>query len=103
MTAQSDALEAKLSTIRNISKEDLKYPSMSMDTNIQEAQYLYKWTLPDRKALTHAGLDWSLVADLPTRADATSEAQSLWHNTRFGREEARALTGFSKWVRRVGL
>jgi len=43
MTAQSEALEAKLSVIQGIPKESIKSPSMPMDTYIQEAQYLYKW------------------------------------------------------------
>jgi hypothetical protein len=88
MTAQSEALEAKLSVIQRIPKESIKYPSMPMDTYIQEAQYLYKWCLPDLEALAGAGLDWSLVEDLPLRVLAASEAQSEWHNVMFGREEA---------------
>jgi hypothetical protein len=88
MTAQSDALQAKLSTLQSIPKENVKRPTIPMDAAIQEAQYLYKWCLADQAALTKAGLDWALVEDLPVRLDAVSEAQSIWHNVRFGREEA---------------
>jgi hypothetical protein len=88
MTAQSEALAAKLGILNAIGSKDLQYPSMPMDTFLQEARYLYKWAGADRDALLAAGLDWSLVEDLPVRADAASEAQSEWHNVRFGREEA---------------
>jgi len=88
MTAQSDALAAKLAILKTIGKKDIQYPAMPMDTCLQEARYLYKWCGADQAALTAAGLDWSLVDDLPVRADAASEAQSEWHNVRFGREEA---------------
>lgn len=88
MTAQSDALAAKLSTIQAITKDDTKYPAMPMDTYLQEARYLHKWCADDRTALVGAGLDWTLVDDLPIRIDAAAEAQSEWHNVMFGREEA---------------
>jgi hypothetical protein len=93
MTAQSDALAAKLATIQAIAKEDVKYPSMPVDTYIQEARYLHKWCLPDKNPLKAAGLDWKLVDDLPVRADAATEAQSIWHDVMFGREEAQ-----KKWA-----
>ena len=88
MTAQSEALAARIGTIQGIAKEALRYPSMPMDSYLQEAQYLYKWCLADRAALTRAGLDWGVAEDLPGRIDAASEAQSNWHNVRFGKEEA---------------
>ena len=88
MTAQSDALAAKLDIIQAIAKAAVKYPSMPMDTYLTEAQYLYKYCLPDKAALTKSDLDWALVDDLPVRTDAANEAQSIWHNVRFGREEA---------------
>jgi hypothetical protein len=88
MTAQSDALAARLAILQAIARKDLRYPAMPMDTYLQEARYLFKWCGADQAALTAAGLDWSLVEDLPVRADAASEAQSEWHNVRFGREEA---------------
>lgn len=93
MTSQSDALAAKLEIIQAIVKAAVKYPSLPMDTYFQEAQYLYKWCLPDKSALTAAGLDWALVEDLPVRIDAAGEAQSIWHNVMFGREEAQ-----KKWA-----
>lgn len=88
MTAQSDALAAKMSVIQAISRDDTKYPAMPMDTYLQEARYLHKWCADDRDALEGAGLDWTLVDDLPVRVDAAAEAQSEWHNVMFGREEA---------------
>lgn len=88
MTAQSDALKVKLDVIQLITRDHIKYPTMPMDTYVGEAQYLYKWCFDDKEKLVQAGLDWTLVEDLPVRCLAASEAQSNWHNVRFGREEA---------------
>lgn len=93
MTAQSLAFAEKLPVLSVIVRDHIKYPSIPMDTYIQEAHYLHKWCLPDRTALTGAGLDWSLVEDLPLRSLAAAEAQSEWHNVMFGREEAQR-----KWI-----
>ncbi len=91
MTVQSAALDAKREAIQAIIKEAIRYPSMPMDTYLQEAHYLYQWCQPDRATLLRAGLDWLLVEDLPLRILAAAEAQSLWHNVMFGREEAQQL------------
>lgn len=93
MTAQSEALAVRISILQQIAAEAIRYPGMPIDTYLQEAQYLYKWCLTDKTALTGAGLDWALVEDMPGRIDAASEAQSNWHNIRFGKEEAQ-----KKWA-----
>lgn len=58
-----------------------------------EGRYLYKRCMPDKVALMAAGLDWVLVDDLPVRIDAATEAQAIWHDVMFGREEAQ-----KKWA-----
>jgi hypothetical protein len=88
MTAQSDALEAKMPCLMEIKKEDAKSPDMPMDKFTSEALFLHKWCQPDREALVDRGLDWTLVEDLPIRVLAVEEAESCWANVRFGREDA---------------
>lgn len=88
MTAQSDALAAKMPALLAIARKDVRQPAAPMDTYLQEARYLHKWCADDKTDLTRAGLDWALVDDLPVRTDATAEAQAAWHNAMFGREEA---------------
>ena len=93
MSAQSEALEAKRSVISSIPKEETQSPDMPMDRYSGEALFLHKWCAPDKGALTARGLDWGLAEDIPARVLAADEAQSIWGNVRFGREEAMA-----KWL-----
>lgn len=79
---------AKLAAIQAIPADQLKKMSMPIDAYIQEAENLYHWCQDDQAALTTVGLDWTLVDDLPIRAGACREAQSLWTKDRFGKEEA---------------
>ena len=61
---------------------------MPVDVFVQEAENLYHWCPDDQAALTHAGLNWNLVAALPVRAGACREAQSLWNKERNTRQQA---------------
>ncbi len=80
---------AKLDAIKAIPDDQIKKPNMPIDIFVQEAEYLYHWCLDDQAALTGAGLDWALVTDLPVRAGACREAQSLWFKERFTRQKAK--------------
>ena len=88
MKPKQDAYEAKLAEITAISKDRLKYPTMPVDTFVQEANGLYSWASEDKTALKKAGIDWPLVEDLVVRADALSYAQALWQKVMYSREEA---------------
>lgn len=81
---------AKKNAIAAITDEQLKSPTMPVDVFVQEAENLHTWCQQDKDALTGAGLDWNLAADLPVRCGACREAQSVWFKTRFSREEAQA-------------
>ena len=86
---KSIAYQEKLPEIMAIPKDKTKVPTMPMDTYVQEAKYLYHWGMDDIELLMKAGLRRELVEDLRFRADAASEAQSLWHNVLDAMEEAR--------------
>jgi len=79
--AKKDAIEA-------IPNDQIRYPNMPVGVFIQEAENLYTWCQKDKDALISKGLDWAVVSDIPVRAGAMREAQSVWFKTRFSREEA---------------
>ncbi len=76
----------KLATITAI--EEVKSPNIPVDVYLQEAEDLYHWSTEDKAKLIGAGQDGSLIEDLPVRAGACREAQSLWTKERNTREEA---------------
>ena len=76
----------KLATISAI--KEIKSPNMPVDIYLQEAEDLHHWSLDDKAKLMGAGLDAALIGDLPVRAGACREAQSLWTKERNTREEA---------------
>lgn len=53
-------------------------PKVPVDVAIQEAENLYIWCLQDKDLLVKAGLDWTIVEDLPTRTGALRYAQAIW-------------------------
>ncbi len=87
MSNQDDYL-AKRDIIEAIPEEETKSPNMPIDAYVQEAENLYHWCGDDETELTGAGLDWSLVQDIPVRAGALRETQSIWFKERFAQEEA---------------
>ncbi len=74
--------------IQAISPEKTMSPTIPVDVYVQESEDQYHWCVDDQLALIHAGLDWSLVTSLPTRAGACREAQSLWNKERNTREKS---------------
>ncbi len=86
--SNQDDYQAKLNVITVIPSEETKSPNMPVDVYLQEAENVYHWSQDDQAQLTGAGLDWTLVQDLPVRAGALRESQSLWFKERFTREEA---------------
>lgn len=79
---------AKLAEIEAIPTDQIKSPGMPVDVFLQEVENTCKWVIEDQAKLEAAGLDWTLVDDLPIRAGALREAQSLWNTVRFSQEEA---------------
>ncbi|MFH1213199.1 MAG: hypothetical protein V1681_03870, partial [Candidatus Neomarinimicrobiota bacterium] len=86
--SSAEDYQAKLTEIGAIAANQVKSPNMPVDAFLQEAENTYHWVQDDKVKLVAAGLDWSLVDDLPVRAGALREAQSLWYKERFSREDA---------------
>ncbi len=87
MSNQED-YQALINIITAIPAEETKSPNMPIDAFLQEAENQYHWCQDDQTLLTNAGLDWALVQDVPIRAGALREAESLWFKERFTREDA---------------
>jgi hypothetical protein len=78
----------KLEVIKAIEIDRLFSPRIPVDTYLQEAENLYKWSLEDKDALVARGLSWELVEDIQVRTGALREAESNWSRERFSHEEA---------------
>ena len=85
--SQETDYQSKLETITAIPESDLKSPVMPVDVFLQEAENLYHWARDDEADLTGVGLDWGWVTDLPVRAGALREAESIWFKKRFSQQE----------------
>ena len=86
--SNQDDYQAKLDTITGIVPEQTRSPNMPVDVYLQESENLHHWSQDDKALLTGAGLDWTQVEELPVRAGALRESQSIWFKERFTREEA---------------
>jgi hypothetical protein len=83
-----DDYSKKIGLIQALDINDVKEPAMPVDVFTQESEDLYHWCQSDKEKLTVAGLDWTLVDDLPARASACREAQSIWVTERRTRKQA---------------
>ncbi|MEJ2543460.1 MAG: hypothetical protein P8Y99_05285 [Calditrichaceae bacterium] len=83
--------DSKIETFQAIPDAESKSLNMPVDAYLQEAENLYQWCQEDKDALTKAGLDWSYVDDLPVRAGALREAESIWFKERFSQQEAQKI------------
>ncbi len=80
--------DAKLAVIEAIPEEEVLTPYIPVDVYLQEAENLYHWALDDLEKLTGAGTSKELIDDIPKRAGALREAQSLWVKELNTREQA---------------
>lgn len=79
---------AKLETIKAIPNNKVQLPGMPVDAALQEAENLYHWSTDDAPTLAKVGITQELINDLPVRAGALREAQSLWFKDRYSQQEA---------------
>ncbi len=86
--ANIDDYNEKLDVIQSIPDEEAKTPSIPVDVFLQEAENLYKWSLDEAEALAAVGITQEMLDDLPVRAGACREAQSLWFKDRYSQQEA---------------
>ena len=82
--ANIDDYNATIETIRAIPDDKTLEPAMPVDTYLQEGENLAKWSMMDAEALTTIGITQEMLSNLPVRAGALREAQSIWvkdHNS----------------------
>jgi D-ribose pyranose/furanose isomerase RbsD len=84
-----EAYDLKLPVITAIPADQILAPhSIPVDAYIQEAENLYNWCLADQSELTARAMSWDMVVDLPVRAGALREAESIWTKQYLNKKEA---------------
>lgn len=83
-----DDYNAKLAEIMAIPSGDVSEPGMPVNVALQEAENLCKWSLDDAEALKAVGITKAMINDLPVRAGACREAQSIWNKDYRSQQEA---------------
>ena len=86
--ANIDDYNVKLSDIQAISDEETLEPGIPVDVALQEAENLHHWSLDDAAALAVVGVTTDMINDLPVRAGACREAQSIWNKDYRSQQEA---------------
>ena len=86
--ANIDDYNAKLAEIQAIPDDDVKEPSIPVDVFLQEAENLHHWSLDDADPLKVVGITMAMIKDLPVRAGACREAQSIWNKDYRSQQEA---------------
>lgn len=69
----------KLETIKSIPTEATLVPNLPVGSYLQECENLYQWALTDLEKLESIGFSKAMLDDLPVRAAACREAQSIWN------------------------
>ena len=86
--ANTDDYNAKLAEIQAIPNEEVKEPGMPVDIALQEAENLYHWSSDDADKLAVVGIKRNQIQDLPVRAGACRETQSIWNKDFRSQQEA---------------
>jgi hypothetical protein len=86
--ANIDDYQAKLDVIQSIPDEEVQTPAIPVDVFLQEAENLHHWSLDDFDALKVVGISMVKINDLPVRAGACREAQSIWNKDYRSQQEA---------------
>ena len=86
--SNTDDYNAKLETLKAIPDSEAQAPTIPVGISVQETEDVYKWALDDQKQLKTVGITLEMLNDLPVRAGALREAQSIWNKERFSQEEA---------------
>ena len=91
--ANIDDYNAKIGEILAIPEKDVTEPTMPVDVYLQEAENLAKWSIMDLAPLAAIGITQQMINDLPVRAGALREAQSVWFKDRNSQLEAQREWG----------
>jgi hypothetical protein len=74
----NELINAKLIELDSITDKETGRPMFPVSIVLQEAENLYEWCMKDKEALVKAGLDWSIVEDMPARTGALRVSQAKW-------------------------
>lgn len=83
-----DDFNALLESIKAIPAEKVKEPAIPVDVFLQEAEDLHHWSLDDVESLKVVGITDAMIKELPVRAGACREAQSVWNKDYRSQQEA---------------
>jgi hypothetical protein len=83
-----DDYNARLAEIQAIPDEETREPDIPVDVALQEAENLHHWSLNDADALAVVGITTEMINDLPVRAGACREVQSIWNKDYRSQQEA---------------
>lgn len=86
--SNTDDFQVKKADAQTIARDEVKIPYMPVGVYIQEAEDLAEWAGRDKEQLMAAGLSEELLKEIPVRAGALREAQSVWMREMRDREEA---------------
>ena len=86
--SNTDDYNAKLKELKAIPDSQAQQPGMPVHAYLQESEDVGKWAEDDQKELKTVGITPAMIKDLPVRAGALREIQSLWNKDRFSQEEA---------------
>lgn len=86
--ANIDDYNAKLDVIQSIPDEQVQTPTIPVDVALQEAEDLHHWSSDDAAELAAVGITTDMIDDLPVRAGACREAQSIWNKDYRSQQEA---------------
>ena len=86
--SNTEDYNAKLETILAIADEQVKQPGIPISEALQEAENLYHWSADDAEELKTVGITTEMLNDVPVRAGAAREAQSIWNKDYLSQEEA---------------
>lgn len=76
--SNKEDLESCKTAIEDIPQNEVKTPTMPVDIYLQEAEDLYHWAGDDQAKLATVGITIEQITEIPVRAGACREAQSLW-------------------------
>lgn len=76
--SNKENLESCRITIEAIPQDEVNAPTVPVDIYVQEAEDLYHWATDDQVKLATVGITAEQIEEIPIRAGACREAQSLW-------------------------
>jgi len=94
--ANIDDYNDQLAAIQAIPDEETNEPAIPVDVALQEAENLHHWSLDDAAALQVVGITTGMINELPVRAGACREAQSIWNKDYRSQQEAQ-----KQWAEQV--